>query len=62
MYYVDLAIASLNPFTVQIYERNIIAFHVNDRAGDDTARGDWTGELAGVIRPLLEWNTEFISE
>jgi lipopolysaccharide transport system ATP-binding protein len=33
----------------------IVAFHVYDPAEGDSARGDFTGEFRGVVRPLLEW-------
>ena len=25
----------------------------------DSARGDWAGEMYGVVRPLLKWSTQF---
>jgi len=61
MYYVNAAIATLKPFAVQFYERSVVAFQVIDRSGADTARGEWTGDMGGVVRPLLNWETNFIS-
>jgi lipopolysaccharide transport system ATP-binding protein len=36
----------------------IAAFHVYDPAEGDSARGLFTGQWRGVMRPLLEWTTE----
>jgi len=36
----------------------IVAFHVYDPAEGDSARGLYTGQLRGVVRPLLEWTSE----
>ncbi|HEX6664725.1 MAG TPA: polysaccharide ABC transporter ATP-binding protein [Gaiellaceae bacterium] len=36
----------------------IAAFHVYDPAEGDSARGLFTGQWRGVVRPLLEWTTE----
>jgi lipopolysaccharide transport system ATP-binding protein len=41
----------------QFWEPQAISFNVNDNMGDDTARGDWGGDIGGVIRPVLEWQT-----
>ena len=37
----------------------MIAFHVVDSLEGDTARGDFTKKLEGLIRPLLKWTTQF---
>ena len=31
---------------------------VVDAVDGDTARGDWTRDIPGVVRPLLRWTTE----
>ena len=36
-----------------------VAFQVIDHPGGDTARGDYSRSIPGVVRPLLEWTTEF---
>ncbi|MDT5295317.1 MAG: lipopolysaccharide transport system ATP-binding protein [Acidobacteriota bacterium] len=38
-------------------EANAVAFQVVDEPGEDSARGDYIGPMAGVVRPLLEWTT-----
>jgi lipopolysaccharide transport system ATP-binding protein len=35
-----------------------VAFHVYDPAEGDSARGHFTGQWRGVVRPLLEWSFE----
>jgi len=36
-----------------------VAFHVTESREGITARGDYTGEIGGVIRPLLKWTTKY---
>jgi homopolymeric O-antigen transport system ATP-binding protein len=38
--------------------RFVVSFHVYDPAEGDSARGRFTGQWKGVVRPLLEWTTE----
>jgi hypothetical protein len=35
-----------------------VSFHVQDPAEGDSARGSFTGQWKGVVRPLLEWTVE----
>jgi lipopolysaccharide transport system ATP-binding protein len=37
---------------------DVIAFHVQDPGEGDSARGRFTGQWKGVVRPLLEWTVE----
>jgi len=41
---------------VSVYE--VVSFHVQDPGEGDSARGAFTGQLRGVVRPLLEWSCE----
>ncbi len=59
--FVNCNLMTLSPNELQFSERNVVAFQVIDRFGDDTARGDCTGVMGGVVRPLLKWETKFIS-
>ena len=61
-FYVNAALQTLKPMTTQFYERSVVAFHVIDRSGHDTARGIFTGEMGGAVRPLLKWKTKNNSE
>jgi len=37
-----------------------VSFHVQDHGEGNTARGLYTGQWKGVVRPLLEWTTEVV--
>lgn len=39
--------------------KDAVAFHVIDSMEGGSARGDWVGDMGGVIRPLLEWETRY---
>jgi homopolymeric O-antigen transport system ATP-binding protein len=43
---------------VQAAAHQVVAFHVYDPAEGDSARGQFTGQWRGVVRPLLEWTCE----
>ena len=57
MVFVSAVLITLEPVIGQFYEPDIIAFQVVDNHEGDTARGDWTGPITGVVRPLLKWTT-----
>ena len=52
---VSLAGAKLHP---RAGMRDAVSFHVQDPGEGDSARGQFTGQWQGVVRPLLEWTTE----
>ena len=52
------AVATLEPNIHQFTERQAVAFQVVDTLEGDTARGDWAGRMRGVVRPLLQWQTQ----
>jgi homopolymeric O-antigen transport system ATP-binding protein len=57
---VDVSIASLGApkLSPQASGRSAVAFHVQDPAEGDSARGLFSGQWQGVVRPMLEWTTE----
>jgi len=57
---VGTAITTFQPFEVHFYERDAVAVTIFDTQTGDTARGDFAGNLPGVVRPLLRWQTEVI--
>jgi lipopolysaccharide transport system ATP-binding protein len=57
--YVEAALTTLNPPIGQFAERDAVAFQVIDSLEGNTARGDWAGNLSGVVRPLLPWSTVY---
>ena len=57
---VDVSIATLGAPKLLPHAsgRSAVAFHVQDPAEGDSARGLFTGQWQGVVRPMLEWTTE----
>jgi homopolymeric O-antigen transport system ATP-binding protein len=57
---VDVAVCSLH--APKLFQHaasyDAVAFHVYDPGDGDSARGSFTGDLRGVVRPLLDWTTE----
>jgi lipopolysaccharide transport system ATP-binding protein len=58
MLFVTAAMRTLDPGIPQFLERDAVAFQVIDSNDGDSARGDWVGNLRGVMRPLLSWSTK----
>jgi len=59
MYFVSCHLITRAPDVVQFAESQAIAFHVTDNMGAGTARNDWGGPMAGAVRPLLQWTTQY---
>jgi lipopolysaccharide transport system ATP-binding protein len=57
---VDVAVCTLH--SPRLHQRaawyDAVSFFVVDPGDGDTARGRFTGQLRGAVRPLLDWNTE----
>ncbi|MEZ6120081.1 MAG: ABC transporter ATP-binding protein [Pirellulaceae bacterium] len=58
-FFVSSEIVTLQPTRAQFYERDVVAFQVIDSMDGNSARGDWTGKMGGVVRPYLDWTTEY---
>lgn len=57
---VDAGINSYIPETrAHFLAREVVGFKVIDSLSGDSARGDYMGEVPGVVRPLLNWTTDF---
>ena len=56
----DVGICSLNAPKLHPHAGCIdaVSFHVQDPGEGDSAKGLFTGQWQGVVRPLLEWTTE----
>lgn len=52
-------LTTIDPLIVQFSENNVVAFHVADTLEGDSARGDYTGRMLGVVRPMLPWTTQY---
>jgi lipopolysaccharide transport system ATP-binding protein len=59
MLFVDANMNTLEPFIFQYQSRSAVAFMVTDSLQGDSARGDWTGHMPGVVRPMLKWTTQY---
>lgn len=56
--FVRADLTTLEPLIVQFIESHVVAFHVVDPLVGDSVRGDYTGRMLGVVRPMLEWTTQ----
>jgi lipopolysaccharide transport system ATP-binding protein len=61
MFFVDANMNTLDPFIFQYQCRSAVAFLVTDSLDGDSARGDWTGHMPGVMRPKLRWTTRQVN-
>lgn len=50
---------TIDPMVSQFYELDAVSFEIVDNMDHDSARGDYEGEMAGVVRPRFEWNTKY---
>jgi lipopolysaccharide transport system ATP-binding protein len=57
---VDVSICSLAAPKLRAHTGyyNAVSFHVQDPGEGDSAKGRFTGQWKGVVRPLLRWTTE----
>lgn len=60
LFTVDPAVTSLGSGKLLPHAgaRQAVSFHVHDPGEGDSARGRFTGQLRGLVRPLLEWTVE----
>ena len=55
---VTAAITTLVPnVVIHVHERDVAAFQVIDAQEADTVRGEYTGSVGGVVRPMVQWET-----
>ena len=57
--FISAYLATLNPFCKQAQAKDAVAFQVIDSLDGDSARADWGGQVWGVVRPALEWRTQY---
>ena len=58
---VDVTVATLGAASIvnHVNVPGLLRFHVVDPGEGDSAKGLYTGQLRGGVRPLLNWTTEF---
>jgi len=59
-HFVTVHCVSIDPFRIMIKVEEVVGFRVVDNYEGDSARGDFTGEMVGVVRPMLKWATQFV--
>jgi lipopolysaccharide transport system ATP-binding protein len=59
-HYVGCYCITLSPDIVQFESPSAVTFQVIDKCEGDTARGDYSGPMPGMIRPLLKWRTQMV--
>ncbi|MEO6333772.1 MAG: ABC transporter ATP-binding protein, partial [Pyrinomonadaceae bacterium] len=56
--FVTIGAATHHPHEIHFNERDAVTFNVVDSPDGGGARGDFAGPMPGIVRPLIEWNTE----
>ena len=59
MMLVTAHLETLDPQVYQFIAPDAVAFQVTDSLDGDSARGDYAGQMDGVVRPMFEWHTTF---
>jgi lipopolysaccharide transport system ATP-binding protein len=59
IYFVWVGLFTLDPMIFQFSEPDVITFQVTESTEGESARGDFAGDIGGVVRPLLKWTTVF---
>ena len=59
MYFIGPGIYTLNPQVKRFRVSDAVAIHVIDSMDSNGARVGFGGNMPGVIRPLLKWETQF---
>ena len=57
MYFIGPGIRTMNPDIRRFRVDDAVGFQVIDSMDGNSARIDYTGNMAGVVRPLLKWET-----
>jgi len=56
--FVAAGLQTVDPAIRQFFEPNTVSFQVIEPQHADGARGDYSGHITGVVRPLLKWTTQ----
>ena len=58
--FVMAGLTTMDPPVSQFIAQDVVSFHVFDGIDGDSARGDYAGQMTGVVRPLLPWKTQLL--
>jgi lipopolysaccharide transport system ATP-binding protein len=58
---IGAAVVTHDPFSIHFHEKEIIAFNMIDKSENNLTRGSYAGNMPGVIRPLLKWQSSKIN-
>jgi lipopolysaccharide transport system ATP-binding protein len=59
MIIVDIGFITESPFVIHCSSQQTVAFTVYDSLEGNSARGDFGTKMAGVVRPMLPWQTDY---
>ena len=59
MLFISCTLLTLSPRRVQFGKRSALVVQIVDIMGGDSARGDFAKNIPGVVRPMLEWTTQY---
>ena len=59
LHFVAVALRTIDPSVLRFRVDDAVAFQIVDSMDHDSARSDYTGNMDGLIRPLLKWETNF---
>lgn len=60
-FYVSVSLSTFEPLKVHFNERDVVAFLITDSLEGNSARGDFAGQMEGLVRPILNWETNLES-
>jgi lipopolysaccharide transport system ATP-binding protein len=59
-YTVAVALGSTQPGLTHCHENEAVGFQVMDTIDGDSARGDYSGTMPGMMRPRMNWSTSYV--
>jgi lipopolysaccharide transport system ATP-binding protein len=60
--FVGAAVSTIHPTgTLHFFEKDAMVFRIFDSLDGDSARGDYAGAWAGVIRPMFSWKSQVVT-
>jgi lipopolysaccharide transport system ATP-binding protein len=55
----NASLVTADPFRQHIKVEDVVGFVIHENGDGPSARGDFTGQWPGALRPLLQWQTDF---